>query len=130
MNLSKSSHTILVIEPDGILAKLITQMLVDAGHYVVVATSASQGLQQLDTYNVSLIVLELQLPLHNGVEFLYEIRSYADWQDIPVIVFSSISKEVYVSSDALSRLGVVRYLQKPYASLKHIVQEIETVPIR
>ena len=116
---------ILLVEADKLLGDITSEALRRGGHQVYVAQSADQALQTLDDQSVDLIILDLQLPLHNGVEFLYDIRSYGDWQHKPVIIHSAIDRELFVTSPALHDLGVVTYLQKPYTSLAEICRAVE-----
>jgi CheY-like chemotaxis protein len=71
------------------------------------------------------LVIELQLGAHSGIEFLHELRSYEDWADIPVIINSSVPKDAFdVSEAAWQRLGVVRYFYKAKTSAKQLIGAI------
>src|ERR1043165_5985871 len=84
---------ILLLEPDQVLGKIYRQALDRAGHQVVWCRAAQSAIHQLDKQPVEMIICELQLAGHNGVEFLYEIRSYGDWQKIPVVIISQVTME-------------------------------------
>src|ERR1700733_7447717 len=81
---------ILLIEPDKSLAKTYHQALKQAGHKVVSVTSSQQAINSADKLAPDVVVLEIQLVGHSGIEFLYEFRSYPEWQSIPVIVHSNV----------------------------------------
>ena len=114
---------ILIIEPDVRLAGSYAAALLASGHSVVCRTTAQDGIIAADVAAPDLVILELQLVAHGGIEFLYEFRSYADWRAVPVIVASHVPPaELAGSSELLeSGLGVRRFLYKPYMTLEQLV---------
>jgi DNA-binding response OmpR family regulator len=123
---------ILLIEPDRVLAETYRQALLGAGHRVVCCASAQAGIISADQHRPDIIVLELQLVEHSGIEFLYELRSYPDWQDIPAIIHSHVPPSEFTTSRQLLRgqLGVKTYLYKPNASLRDLTAAVhEYLPV-
>ncbi len=110
---------ILIIEPDKILAKQYSQALLDDNHKVSLATGAESALPILDE-KVDVIVLELQLGQHNGLEFLYEIRSYDDLADVPVIILSNVNPVHVTSAETYKLLTIAAYLYKPETKLSKL----------
>ena len=117
---------ILLIEPDRILAETYAQAILAAGHQVAVAPGAQSGILVADQFQPDLAVIELQLAGHSGIEFLYEFRSYADWQHVPVIIQSQVPPREFQASLELlqNELGVQDYLYKPHATLKDLISRI------
>ena len=114
---------ILHIEPDSLLAETYTASLELAGHSVDAVTSAQAGIHAADKITPDLVLLELQLVEHSGVEFLYEFRSYPEWQSIPVIVLSNVPPAEFSGSHDLltHELGVQAYQYKPQTSLRQLL---------
>lgn len=117
------SH-ILLLEPNTLLAKTYTQALRHAGHSVVCAAGAQAAINAADKRTPDLVIVELQLPQHSGVEFLHEFRSYAEWSAIPVVVNTALSpSSMAKAKQSLARdLGVRQILYKPRTSLQDIVR--------
>jgi DNA-binding response OmpR family regulator len=117
---------ILLIEPDRVLAETYRQALLADGHTVVCCASAQAGIISADQHQPDLIILELQLIEHSGIEFLYELRSYQDWQTIPVIVQTHVPPGEFSVNHQLLReqLGVQKYLYKPDTSLKELLNNV------
>ena len=117
---------ILIIEPDRILAGTYRQTLQLAGHSVVMCASAQSAIFAADEMKPDVVVLELQLIEHSGIEFLYEFRSYAEWQAIPVILLSNVPPlEFADSGDILHHeLGVKSYHYKPLTSLATLLASV------
>jgi len=114
---------ILLIEPDKLLAETYFLALDQAGHRVMACAGAQSAILVADRHQPELVILELQLVEHSGIEFLYEFRSYPEWQDIAVIVNSFVPPSEFSASQELLRdeLGVVAYLYKPRASLQQLL---------
>ena len=123
---------VLLVEPDRQLADIYGQALTHAGHHVVAAATAQAAVQAADVVQPELVILELQLVEHSGIEFLYEFRSYLDWQAVPVLVHTHVPPAEFNHSQRLLKdeLGVRAYLYKPCTSLRELlahVQELDPV---
>jgi DNA-binding response OmpR family regulator len=117
---------VLLLEPNTLLAQAYTQALAHAGFSVAHATSAQIAVDAADKQLPDVVVLELQLPMHSGVEFLHEFRSYAEWQQVPVIVHSALPPaQVAAVAESLQRdLGVRAMLYKPRTSLQQLLRAV------
>lgn len=117
---------VLLIEPDRILAQIYLQALEKAGHKVSVCAGAQASVLAADQTKPDLVILELQLVEHSGIEFLYEFRSYPDWQNIPVIIQSQVPiNEFNESAEILKKeLNVTNYLYKPQTNLKQLIEQV------
>lgn len=120
---------ILLLEPDSILADSYMQAFRYVGHEVRRAVSAQDAVFHVDELEPDVVVVELQLVAHSGIEFLYELRSYGEWQHIPVIIHSCVPPTEFQDSLELLRdkLGVRQYLYKPHTSLQTLLQTVVNV---
>jgi DNA-binding response OmpR family regulator len=117
---------VLLIEPNSLLAKTYQDALEVAGHEVVWKQKAQSAIHTADKKNPDIVILELQLPRHNGLAFLYEFRSYIDWQSIPVIVHSLVPPDnLNASPEVFMSLGIGTYLYKPTTSLKKLCDTLD-----
>ena len=118
--------SILVIEPDAVLATTYAEALMQAGYQPVVAATAQSAIHAADEQLPDLIILELQLAAHNGIEFLHEFRSYPEWQDVPVIINSYTPPQEYqqVQETLATTLGVRAFLYKPRISLQLLLRAV------
>lgn len=123
---------ILLIEPDRVLAESYVQALLHDGHEVQAAGGAQAAILSADAITPDLVVIELQLVEHSGIEFLYEFRSYREWQDTPVIIQSNVPKGEFADNWQLLKeeLGVQGYLYKPRTSLEELLAMVrEQLPV-
>jgi CheY-like chemotaxis protein len=117
---------ILLIETDHLLAKNLTNFLKKLGHQVSWQVEPQGAMDQADITQPDVIVLDLLMANHrSGVEFLYEFRSYPEWQSLPVVIFSHVAAEDLKDClDSMQQLNVAAYRYKPTTSLSDLAQTI------
>ncbi len=104
--------SVLVVDDDFMVAD-VHRRLVDRQpgfHVVGVAHSASAALNAVKELNPDLVVLDVFLPDHSGVEFLSALRSTGSACEVIVITAARDPETVA----AIMRLGALRYLVKPF----------------
>jgi DNA-binding response OmpR family regulator len=114
---------ILIIEPDVVLADIYAKALRLEGHNVVVTGDAQSAITIADGKKPDLIVMEIQLASHNGIEFIYELRSYPEWQLIPIIIQSMVPLSEF-NTKITGHLGVISYLYKSSTPLLKLIGEV------
>jgi len=118
---------ILLVEPDSLLAEVYRRALKQSGHQIVHACSAQTAVSAADRRKPDLVILELQLAAHNGLEFLYEFRSYHDWLEVPVLIHSLVPPgEFDRGMPPMNELNVAGYLYKPRTSLEQLLRAVDT----
>lgn len=118
---------VLIVEDDSEMRTLYAQALAGDGFEVIAANSAQAALDALEEMMPDVVVLDIMLPVHNGITILYEMQSYDDWAEIPVIVLSAIPQEDIFSNDELmDRFNISKYCNKsdtpPTALAKTVAQ--------
>jgi len=119
--------SVLVVDDSALMRNLIGRMIDDTPG-MVVAEKAMNGqfaLQKIQRVAPDIIVLDLEMPEMNGIEFLKERKNRGI--DIPVVILSSIaSRGAEVTMEALS-LGASDFIQKPSGSVSediHVVKDV------
>jgi CheY-like chemotaxis protein len=117
---------VLLIEPNRVLARTYYEALSYGGHTVQACGTAQAAIMAADELNPDVVVLELQLVAHSGAEFLYEFRSYPDWQQVPVVVHTQIPPTQFSESFRATQqqLGIVSYLYKPRTDLQALLTAV------
>ena len=116
---------VLLIEPDRDLSLLYVRALEHAGHSVYSTATIQRAVSLLDSEDIDVMILELQLAQHNGIELLYEMRSYVDWNRIRIIIQSSIPEHKTMNSQTMQHLHVDQYLYKPKATLFELCTAVQ-----
>lgn len=116
---------VLLIESDPVLAKSIAAYMFTKQVDILVSADAQDAILACDTKRPDVIVLDMALTGHSGIEFLHEFRSYHDWQHIPVLLWSM----QYVTTQqkhALQQLGVSAVLYKPKTTLQQLCSQLQS----
>ena len=121
---------ILLLEPDNALGRTYQEALEFSGHSVEHCQDAQSAVHSMDVRLPDVIITELELAVHNGIEFLYELRSYAEWQKLPVIVLSHApAVDTGLMRALWGELNISAYHYKPLTKLKDLVQSIERTAV-
>jgi len=120
-----SITNVLVVEPDELLAKTYRRILNDSGYYVRSSTNAQDAIIDIDSTKPDVILVEIQLRLHNGIELLNEIRSYPDLSEIPIIVLTYVPEASFSSLLNDKQLKIVKYLYKSQATHQDILFAVQ-----
>lgn len=119
---------ILLLEPDKILGQTYRDALAGQNYSVDWVRSSQSAIQSCDKKTPDLVILELQLALHNGVEFLYEFRSYKDLQATPVIIISNVPPTLKAISTVLwDDVHIAAYHYKPLTRLADLINSADKV---
>lgn len=107
---SKNRRLILLVEDDPIIGPLVEEMLEADGFAVTRATTVQAARAQIEQGSFHLVVLDVNLPDGNGLEYCKELR--AEMNSTPVLMLTSLADE-----DTVVRafaLGANDYLRKPF----------------
>ncbi len=116
---------VLLVDDDDTMRRGMRQALEKDGWQVGEAENGRVALARLAETRFDIIMLDLMMPEMDGFEFLVEMRSHAEWRDIPVLVVTAKD----LTADERSRLNgdVARVLQKGAAELDELLREIGRV---
>ncbi|MEO5568426.1 MAG: response regulator, partial [Gemmatimonadaceae bacterium] len=120
--LGPDAGPVLVVEDDVATRQSLRRGLEREGWRVVEAVNGREGLARLAVEAPSLVLLDLMMPVMDGVEFVTEMRRNEAWRDIPVIVITAKD----VSPEERSRLNghVSEVLNKGSYSHFDLVRDI------
>jgi CheY-like chemotaxis protein len=119
------SH-ILLLEPNTLLAATYVALFKHCGYEATSVLNGQAAIQAADARTPDVVVCELQLGEHNGIEFLHEFRSYPEWRSIPVVVLTTLPpsrSEAYLPTLQVD-LGVHEVLYKPSTSLADLLDAV------
>jgi CheY-like chemotaxis protein len=101
--------TVLIVEDDPDMREIERAMLGCAGHDVMLAANGREGLEMLAAQEPCVILLDLMMPVMDGLTFLAERRKRG-LADVPVVCVSAGTEDL--KKQAL-RLGARECLPKP-----------------
>jgi len=120
---------ILLVEDDSVDAMTVKRAMRDlqVNHSVIHSVNGEEAMKYLtspDTEKPFVILLDLNMPKMNGIEFLKVIKAHPELKTIPVIVLTT-SKERRDVLDSFE-LGASGYMVKPvdYSKFVEILSKI------
>jgi len=105
------SATILVVDDEKNIRRALRMVLEGAGLNVREAASAEDGLEELATGDIDLVILDIRLPAMNGIEALSRIRDQPETARLPVLMVSghaSVAEAV-----GAVQAGATDFFEKP-----------------
>jgi CheY-like chemotaxis protein len=113
---------VLVVEDDREIREILALILEEAGYAVDCATNGLEALTFLRSGGAvpAVILLDLAMPIMNGIEFCAEKSADAALKDIPVVVMSAAGR-----LDArLAQISAQAFLKKPM-TIEAVLETIE-----
>ena len=95
---SEVSSIILIVDDDEGVTQTFARMLSLEGYSVLTALDAEMGLREVSEHNPDAIILDLRMPLLDGLGFLRRLRAQATRRETPVAIVTGD----YFLDDALS----------------------------
>jgi type II secretory ATPase GspE/PulE/Tfp pilus assembly ATPase PilB-like protein/ActR/RegA family two-component response regulator len=108
----RSARTLLVVEDEEILRRVMKELLEREGFRVFEAADGVAALEELDRHAPDLMVLDLNLPRLDGYGVLAHLRARPATAKLPVIVLTAKGDEE--SEVRVFEFGATDYLTKPF----------------
>lgn len=106
----QTQGTILIIDDDKTLLRLLQEALTKAGFQVILASNGIDGLQELYARQPDLVLLDVMMPRMDGWETLTRLRQLSR---VPVIMLTA--KDAEADKVRGFGLGVDDYVTKPFS---------------
>ncbi len=121
----KGDVSILIIDDDKNIAKILRDIARNGGHKCLVAGDGRSGILLAKEYYPSGILLDVGLPDIDGLQVLEQLKYSLETRHIPVQVISGYDNE---QGEFMAK-GAMGYLQKPVSEeqLHTVLEEIEEI---
>ncbi len=119
-----SQQTILIIEDERSLVEVLTYNLQKEGYIVASATDGQDGLRRAMSLLPDLVLLDLMLPVIEGLEVCRQLRSSPRTKEIPILMLTARGEEV--DEVVGFQMGADDYVTKPF-KLKPLMQRIKAL---
>ena len=105
--------TVLIVEDEPAIRKMLRTSLTTKGYKIVEAKKGFDALDLIMSHNVDLVLLDWMLPDINGIDLIKKIRDASKPSNIPIVMLTAKSQEV--DKVRALELGADDYLTKPIA---------------
>ncbi|WP_299570737.1 response regulator [uncultured Shewanella sp.] len=107
----KKMPLVLVVDDQNVMLKIITTILKPKGFDVEVAINGAAAINKLKSCKPELILLDIDMPVMNGIQTLKNMKSMEQLENVPIIMLTSITdKESFIEC---RQLGAIDYIVKP-----------------
>ena len=104
---------ILVADDDTDILALIKAVLERSGHEVVAVADGAEALAGVRMHRPDLAVLDITMPLVDGLEVLRRLRADSETAALPVVLLSAQAQEADVVRGFAT--GASAYMKKPFS---------------
>lgn len=121
---------ILVVDDDHYMRKVVRAMLLGLGvKRIHEANDGASGLQAIQDLNPDLVIVDWEMPMLDGLQFIQTVRSPGTFPapDVPIILLTGHAERWRVIEAA--RFGVHEYVLKP-VSTKALLDRLAAVLIK
>jgi CheY-like chemotaxis protein len=113
-------NTILVIDDSALDNAVVRNILYHERYNIISALNGREALDMIEGRNVDLILLDMYMPVMDGIAFLEEFKKTSYYRTIPVIMTTSVDKSDIIKS-VIQEYEVFDYVLKPLDSFNHLI---------
>jgi len=125
MTPSATPKTILIAEDSSVILSLTRKILEQQKYRIVLAKNGGEVIKQLESQQVDGVLMDINIPVRNGIECTRDIRSHADPRinQLPVIAITGNANNY--SMEQFREAGITDYLPKPldFDALVRVVRQ-------
>jgi PAS domain S-box-containing protein len=118
------TETILVVDDEPVVRKVVSKMLERLGYTVLLAGSGKEAVDHYQRHmeQIDLVLLDMTMPVMDGKETFIQLQSHD--KDVKVILASGFSKQG--KAEEIVARGCRGFLQKPY-DLKELSRSLRSI---
>jgi len=117
-----AQKTILLVDDSSLICHVVSHVLKESGYSVLTAKNGSEGVSLAKKYNPNLVIMDVEMPVMNGIDATIQIKSTPTISQIPIIIFTSLSREEDIAR--AKEAGCQGFLSKPVCK-EEITAEVE-----
>jgi diguanylate cyclase (GGDEF)-like protein len=104
---------ILIVDDDDQILMALQKLLMPWGLEVVPLKDPERCLEVLATSIPDLLILDVKMPHHNGIELCQRVRETPQWSDLPILVLTANANAK--TMEQVYEAGADDYVRKPVA---------------
>lgn len=110
--MSDSKHfKVLVVDDEPEILELLQYNFIKKGLEVTIARNGQEGLEMIENDPPHIIVLDIMMPVMNGIEMCRQLRQHDQFRNIPILFLSATNDDMLILS-AMSA-GGNHFVSKP-----------------
>lgn len=109
------AQDVLIVDDSATMRKMVRRTMdmadLDVGE-VYEAANGIEALAQLADHQVAVILLDINMPMMNGLQLLARMKENVRLKDIPIVVASTEGSRERI--EQIERFGAFGYVRKPF----------------
>ena len=114
-----AEHTVLVLDDDRDVSEMVKDLVEEQGFRAICAGNGREALAMLERERPCLMLIDVFMPVMNGVQFLRAIKSNAALAGIPRVLMTAANDQMIGVKEDVS----VLYKPVDFESLKRILHK-------
>jgi CheY-like chemotaxis protein len=102
---------VLIVEDDPLNMELVRDLIQVQGHDTIEAGNGKQGIELAMEKNPQLILMDIQLPLMDGIEATKNLKADPKTENIPIIALTAFAMKG--DKETILEAGFDGYIAKP-----------------
>lgn len=119
-----TAKKILIVEDEKDIHELIVYNLKQEGYQILSSYSGENGLEKAISERPDLVLLDIMLPVMNGLDVCRELKSNDKTSHIPIVMLSAKNEDVDIITGL--EIGADDYITKPF-SPRVLIARIRTI---
>lgn len=125
VNMSNKELQVLIVEDEQLLNDAYARVLAAANIALLRAYNGKEALEILKDERPDIVLLDLRMPVMDGIEFLKKLKPKENLPDAKIIVFSNYDDQHEI--DQAFALGAMHYMLKAWATPDELIKLIREV---
>jgi CheY-like chemotaxis protein len=102
---------VLIVDDSHMIRRIVGMILKEDDYEVLIAENGLMGYEMAKASQPDLVIMDVEMPVMNGIEATTRIKSDASTRHIPVLIFTSLGSEndIRMAKEA----GGAGFLNKP-----------------
>jgi DNA-binding response OmpR family regulator len=101
---------VLLVEDDPLISRMYMKVFTFEGFEIQLAENGQAGLEKVKEFHPDILLIDVMMPIMNGVEMLSQLKLDPAARDIPVIMLTNLSDAR--TAEATIKQGALRYIVK------------------
>lgn len=116
----------LLVEDSNGQREILSRILMEQGWWIIEAEDGKQAMKQMSEHDdIELIMLDLYMPIMDGMEFLSALRTTPEYSDAPKVLMMSVERAMPTVEKALAA-GADEFIMKPF-SIEVLEQKLSSM---
>ena len=124
--MSENKKNILIVDDDELILRSLFQKLTLASFSVIQARNGKKGLDFALKYQPNIIILDVLMPVFDGIKMLKKLRQDSGMKKVPIILLTNLDEKDPILKE-IFHLGPIHYCSKQDLQIERVVKKIKDI---